>query len=268
MKKHYPAAIMMLALVVSMLPRPVVAQELETETARLLRARAIKGGAAFEYQTAAEGQEFAIPMFGEVGITDRLELLVEPVAYTSIRPDAGASASGIGDLEVTLIGLLLNETEIWPALALAGEVKVPTAQNDLIGTGEFDYTGYLILSKEFGQLDTHLNFGYTIVGQPPGLQADNIFSMAVAAKYHLNDRLNLFAEVLGNTSSSAGAEGSAPEGAAAEGTPGATTELAGGELVGTLGASYLVVPSVLLSLGVSYDNNNAVQLRSGFTWRF
>ena len=55
-----------------------------------------------------------------------------------------------------------------PALAVAGEVKVPTSRNTLIGTGEVDYTPYLIASKRFGNFDVHANVGYALLGEPPG----------------------------------------------------------------------------------------------------
>lgn len=66
----------------------------------------------FEYQISSEGHEAALPFAVEYGVTDRLEFLVEPVAYTAIRPKVGAQASGVG------------------------EVKFPTARNTLIGTGK------------------------------------------------------------------------------------------------------------------------------------
>ena len=46
----------------------------------------------------------------EYGITNRLELLLEPVPYTAIRPKAGAHATGGGDLEATATYLVRRET--------------------------------------------------------------------------------------------------------------------------------------------------------------
>lgn len=43
------------------------------------------------------------------------------------------------------------------AAAFAAELKFPTAKSRLIGTGQTDRAGYLILRKRFGALDTHLN---------------------------------------------------------------------------------------------------------------
>src|ERR1700730_2368976 len=77
-------------------------QPLETETARPLKAGVVELQTTFEYQTSSAGNERALPLGFEYGITDRLSLLVEPVFYTSIRPKVGRRATGFGDLEVTL----------------------------------------------------------------------------------------------------------------------------------------------------------------------
>src|SRR5258705_12915629 len=114
----------------------VAAQMLETETARLLPARWWKVGNAFEFQSSSEGTEAAIPFAFEYGLSDRLELLVEPVPYTAIRPNAGRHATGAGDVEATVTGLLRHESHSVPAFALAAEVKFATARDSLIGSGE------------------------------------------------------------------------------------------------------------------------------------
>jgi hypothetical protein len=236
------------------------AQTLETETTRLPKAGWWEIGNAFEFQTSAEGTETAVPLGIELGLTDRLELLVEPVAYTAIRPHAGRHATGVGDIEVTLTYRFLEETASIPALAVAGEVKAPTARDSLIGTGHADYAGYLIASKRFGRLDVHANVAYTIVGKPAGVQLRNIASFALAGVYRAGPRVEVFGEVLGNTSATSGPE------MASGGSP--VPEAAGGEIVATAGAGRHIGSALLVYLGVSYDNNNAVQLRPGFTLRF
>lgn len=243
-------------------PSLLNAQILETETARPIGKGAFEASGNFEYQFAPDGREAAIPFAVEYGVSSRLELLVEPVAYTSIRPKVGPRATGVGDLEVTVTYLARRETR-WPAIAFAGEVKFPTAHNNLIGTGRTDFAGYLIASKLFGRLDTHANLGYTIVGRPAGAQLKNIFNFALGGELHLNPRTSLFGEVLANTASSSAGEPVA-------GTPpGATIpEAPTGEIVGSIGLARAVVPWLRMSAGVSVDNNGAVLFRPGFTLRW
>jgi hypothetical protein len=233
--------------------QPVFAQEVETETARTLRQGVVKAGGGFEYQVSSDGTEAALPLIIEGGLTDRLELVVEPVALTRIHPKVGGNATGIGDLEITLVGLALHERELLPALAVAAEVKLPTAGDAAIGTGKTDVAGYLILSKRFGHLDIHINGSYTVVGKPDNVMAiDNIFGFAVAAKYYAG-KLDLFGEVYGNTAASG--EGERSMGGAAE--------LAQGELVAAIGAGYQIADTVLVHLGISLDNNAAVMFHPG-----
>lgn len=237
------------------------AQVLETETARQLPARSATLGTGYEHQTSTEGQESTVPMAFELGLTNRLGLLFEPVVRTSIQPNQGPHADGVGDLEITATYLLRAETGRFPALGVAGEVKIPTAESFLIGTDQTDYAGYLILSRRRGRFDTHANLGYTIVGQPAGSELSNIWNAALASEFFVNHRWELFAEVLGNTSSvpTSGREG-------ANGTT--SPEASGGEFVGTFGAALNPSRAFQLSLSMSYDNNQALLIRPGMSWKF
>jgi hypothetical protein len=243
-------------------PEAAHAQALETETARLLPAGGVLVGGNYEAQTSSEGREFAAPFAVEVGLHDRLELLAEPVPYTSIRPHQGAGATGAGDLEVTLTYLLRSADPRSLSLALAAEAKLPTARNALIGTRKTDFTGYLITSTTRGAWSTHANVGYAVLGRPTGVQLNNIFNFALAEEYQLRRSSRLFGEVLGSTPSGAG-EGEAP----ADPSAPVVSELAGSELVGTLGIGHLFDSGLELSASLSYDNNQAVLLRTGFTFR-
>ena len=241
---------------------PAAAQILETETARPVGRGIFEIGSNFEYQTSSEGHELALPFAVEYGISDRLEFLVEPVAYTAIRPKVGTRATGAGDVEATLTYLLHRETAGVLALALAGEVKIPTTNNTLISTGKTDYTGYVIGSKRFGRLDTHADVGYTIVGRPAGVQLKNVWNFALGWERTLSAASELYGEFIGNTAASATPEGTGPT------PPGTTTpEAPSGEFVASLGVARYVIPSLRLSLGLSIDNNSAVLFRPGFTIR-
>jgi hypothetical protein len=166
----------------------------------------------------------------------------------------------MGDVEATLTYRFRGESPSVPALALAAEVKIPTARDSLIGTRRTDYAAYLIASKRFGLVDAHFNIGYTIVGKPAGVSLDNVFNIAFAGVYRPNTGVELFGEVLGSTASGAG-----------EAQPGAgggvVPEAAGNVLVGTLGAGK-ALGAALLYLAVSYDNSHAVLFRPGLTVRF
>jgi hypothetical protein len=100
------------------------------------------------------------------GLSDTVEFLLEPVAYTSIRPTAGPRANGAGAIELTITDKVHRESARLPAFAVAGEVKLPTGRPQLIGTGQPDIAAYVSESQRFGPLDTHAHVSYTFVGQP------------------------------------------------------------------------------------------------------
>ena len=260
-RNAWPASGVWLALFTLCAPGIGAAQTLETETARLMKAGWWEIGNALELQTSSEGTEAAIPMAVEYGFRDNLELLVEPVPYTAIRPKVGRRATGLGDVEATLSYRFGQEHGWVPALAFAAEVKIPTARDALIGSREPDYTGYVIASKRFGRFDAHANIAYTLVGRMPDTaQLNNTFNFAVAGVYEANARLEVFGEALATTASVPGAE-----------TPGGNTvtpEASGGELVGTLGAGWRMGTGLVVYFSASFDNNNALLLRPGFTVKF
>ncbi|HYR68250.1 MAG TPA: transporter [Candidatus Dormibacteraeota bacterium] len=238
----------------------LAAAPLETETARFPARGVFEADVVLEVQQSGDGRESALPLAFEYGVTDRLTLMAEPVPFTRIHPKSAPGATGIGDLEVTLSGLLLPETHGRPAFALAGEVKVPTAESMLIGSDQYDYAGYLIASKRFSKLDAHVNLGYTIVGHPAGIAVENTLNYAIAGEYTLAPRWTLVGEFLGNTAAVSG------EGASNEAT--ATPEISGGEQIGMIGARYWLARRFVASLGVTVDNNGAVLVRPGIGARF
>lgn len=235
-------------------------QVLETETSRLLPAHRWEVGAALEYQTSSDGTEAAVPLVLLYGISDDVEIAVEPVPYTGIYPKAGSRAVGFGDTEVTLTYRFCAEGPAIPAFALAAEAKIPTARNDRIGTGELDYTAYLIASKRFGDLDVHANLSFTLVGQPSGTSLNNTIGFNLAGIYKLDPKYSLFAEVLTNSSAS-GSSGESSQGSI-------VPEAAGSEIVGTAGVGKNLGGGLFMYLGFSDDNNGAFQAKTGFTFSF
>ncbi|MEP7064528.1 MAG: transporter [Gemmatimonadota bacterium] len=230
-------------------------QPLETETARLPSRGTALIGLTYEFQTSTQGQEHALPFTFEYGMTDRLALLIEPVFFTAIRPKSGRAATGLGDLEATLQFLVRDETEGFPALALAAEVKLPTARDTLIGTRRTDFTPYLIASKRIGKVDAHANLGYSFVGKPANINVQNTLNFALAVEDNVTARFTLMAEVLATTAAgSGGVENST------------APEIAGAEQVGMVGFRYAMRSRTWASLGVTYDNSNALLFRPGLTF--
>ena len=235
---------------------------LETETARTQLQGHYQISMAAEFQYASDGKEAAIPFAFEYGITDRLEVLVEPVPYIGIFAGGEKKIHGLGDIEVTLTYLALPEQEQMPAIAFAAEVKLPTAQDLSIGTREFDYAFYVIASKQIGNLDLHANLSYTFIGEPTGTSAKDVWSVALAGDYTLNDKWDLFAEVMYTTSAQ---DGVLPGGDSGDAV---SAEVGGVDIVGTLGARYKINKDISIFSSVSYNNQDDTLVRAGITWQF
>ena len=242
----------------------LLAQVLETEDSKPLAVGQFGVGTAIEFQTSKDGTETAIPFGIEYGLTHRLTILLEPVAYTNIHNKIGNNATGIGDLEFTVFYQLFREQKIMPAISLSVEVKFPTVKNPLIGTGKTDFTPFLIASKNIGKFYTSLNLSYTFLGKPSGVIAGNLFNYAVGTIFTASEKNIFFGEIYGNTS----AFGTDVPESSGVNTVTNTPEISGGEVVGSVGYGRYVGKNLLLSFGISYDNNNAILFRPGIEWSF
>ena len=239
-------------------------QPLETESTRLLRAREFEIEAGFEHQRASTGTESAVPFALGYGLTNRLELLVEPVFLDLVHDKSLPSVRGVGDLELTLTSNLLGSADGRTGFALAGEIKLPTAKNRRIGSGQSDFTLWTIGSREVGPWDTHANLGYTIVGQPTGVKVNNVVNYGLAEEYRKSPKWEFLGEVFGNTA--ALAEGS--DAAGGTGESATTPEIGGAETVGAVGVRYHTANALVWSLGVSYDSKQALLVHPGLSIKF
>ena len=148
--------------------------------------------------------------------------------------------------------------------------KLPTAKKPEIGTKKADFAGFLILSKRFGDLDTHFNLGYTVYGQPSGVSTltentvDSAVSVAAAAVYTKQD-WQVFGEIFSNALSGGGNDGA--DSTLTVANP-AIRESGSGETIGTIGVARVLTHGFKPSLSVSYDNNRATLIRLGAEYRF
>ncbi|MEO7311492.1 MAG: transporter [Chitinophagaceae bacterium] len=256
MKKKILAIIVFLSVLIY-----ASAQVLETEDSRPLNKGQVEVGTSVEYQTSREGHEIAFPLSFEYGISKRFTFLLEPVPYTGIYPKTTRHATGFGDLELTLFYQVFVETKRSPSISLSAEVKIPAAKNSLIGTGKTDFTPFFIASKTTGKFFSSLNLSYTFLGKPKGTVVDNLFNYALGTVYQLSAKSVLFTEIYGNTSAFGGSEV-----IEIPGNPQTNIEISGGETVASVGYGCYLNQNLLLSFGISYDNNHALLFRPGIVW--
>jgi hypothetical protein len=178
---------------------------LETETAAPLRsgiAQASIGASyynnlRFPYFTPANQFDYQdvapMPQFGlRIGAGDWAEF---QISYELIYLDEETKQHqtnwqyGSGDVRVGAKFRLLEEYRNWPALSLRISTKLPNANfKDLLGTDEFDFGSWALISKDFGAFSAHANLGLVLLGNPGSTVGnfwdsggqDDLFSYSIA----------------------------------------------------------------------------------------
>ncbi len=116
-----------------------------------------------------------------------------------VFPGIGAvrrgSSFGLGDVTASANYIFIEEKPNFPALSVYGAVKFPTGDRDrALGTGEFDGGGGLALRKYFGRNLVYGYAGYTVLGEPPGVDLNNFFSSGVGIARWVTPRFKPYLE--------------------------------------------------------------------------
>ncbi len=102
------------------------------------------------------------------------------------------STSGMGDLTLEGTAFLLEERGNWPSLSPWLAVKLPTANEKKgLGTGKTDVGLGVIVAKTFGRSFASADLGYTFIGEPRGVDLDNVFSVLATLGHNLSDVLSV-----------------------------------------------------------------------------
>jgi Putative MetA-pathway of phenol degradation len=130
------------------------------------------------------------------------------LVVSSARQSVSTTEDGLGDILLKGRYVLLEEKPLVPETAPYLKIKFPTADSDRgLGTGEFDETVGVDLSKTFGQRwFGYLGLGYTFIGSPPGTTLDNSFGWSIGAAYAVTSPLSVFAFLDGATAITPGTQ--------------------------------------------------------------
>ena len=167
------------------------------------------------------------------------------------RSTGGGDETGIGDIILRTKYNFLRNHGAWPDLAILGQVKLPTGdEDDLLGTGETNFKALLIASRSFGPgtetrwLAPHLNLGYELT--TGNSEMDNLrYVMGFDARVH--PKLTIAVDSLGRWE---------PSG---DGIGDHIVDLA-------LGAKWNPFRSFLLNAGVQIPLNKSEGLRPNIAW--
>lgn len=175
------------------------ARPLSTDDAEAVEERHMEVEAGFEYVKQTD-KENNLGLVLKYGVMRNLDFGVE-IPYKFVDFSENTDADGIGDILFITKYNFLDETENLPALALSYTVKTKTGDKDKnLGSGELDCSLNTVLTKGIADFTTHINFGYTFIGEPEGEEVDDIFVYALAIEYPINESLNIVGEIVGETS--------------------------------------------------------------------
>ena len=98
---------------------------------------------------------------------------------------------GIGDLILRGRYYLVDEVGWVPTIAVTGRIKFPTADSDRgLGTGRFDESfGVEVTKKLVGSWLGFVDFGYTLIGDPPDVNLRNQWYYDLGVGYNVTKKL-------------------------------------------------------------------------------
>ncbi len=166
------------------------------------------------------------------------------------------TGSDFGDLYLGTKINLLSEHRLQPlAMALRGTVKLPTADKDGVGSGEWDYFADAIVSKEVGRAVELSGFGgFAFRGDPTGISLSDGVRWGLGAAFAARSSVRFTAELHGEVPSD-GDVLTAP-----------------GVLTGTDGSSAPALTEldsrVNAAAGITWQHPNGMLLGVGLNYRF
>jgi len=144
------------------------------------------------------GRELEWPVIGvKYGLYPNLEV---GMAIQRVESDSSTepSVKGFEDLHLTTKYRIVKESHLLPALAVALDIKLPTANpKKNLSTGKSDQSFLLITTKSVSSIFVHLNVGYTVVRSPSEEKLNNRIFGGIAGEWSFFPRWSIVGEVFG-----------------------------------------------------------------------
>lgn len=133
------------------------------------------------------------------GLTEDVELRLGMDNYLSQRSeDAKGRRSGVGDTSPGFKYRFLKQDELWPTLAFAYEIKVPSAsRKKRLGSGRADHNLFFLASKEIFELDWELGYNLGWIGKERKRGFDDVHIWALSFSHPLFGPVGISGEIYG-----------------------------------------------------------------------
>ncbi len=134
------------------------------------------------------------------GVAENVNLDLDWRGYLFAALRNGSRVNDWGDLTISTRIRFLSERRTTPALGFRTSVKLPNTKYfpNGLGSNQTDYFAHLLFAKHFGTVETRLNAGLGIIGDPKTISAqDDLYMLSAAVIVPANSWLSLFAELHG-----------------------------------------------------------------------
>lgn len=221
--------------------------------------------ATFYPITFAAGAGSRMEIFGAYRAVTHIDRDTRPLFAPSAASEAGIindyplvrtewTGSEFGDAYFGAKVNLMSEHRRQPmAMALRGTVKLPTAGEDTVGTGQFDYIADLVLSKEVRGVEMAGFGGFIFRGDPTGVSLSDGLRWGIGAGFGPRSSVRFTTELYGEK-------------------PADDVALTSGTLIGEDGSiapiSTEIESPVNAAFGLTWQHPNGMLLGIGTSYRF
>jgi hypothetical protein len=179
--------------------RPTVSNPAEFQRPGVLQ---LEYGFDSDFRATGVPSAETTPLSIRFAVSRRLLVEFDSGIFVSQTAPDGPRTTGVSDQGLTLQGVLAHETPSSPGVAVAYSVKLPTASDEKgLGTGKFDHTVTLLVSKTLHGTTIDANAAYIAAGRQAGGGFASSGLGAVAASHGLGERFGIQGELSGSSRS-------------------------------------------------------------------
>src|SRR5262245_11787493 len=138
------------------------------------------------------------PLALRFAASSRFLLELDSDVLISQRVPGSIRATGFGDMQLGIQGVLERENEYRPGLAIAYYIKLPTASSSNgLGTGRLDHDFVAVVSKKFYHSVVDFNAIYLFAGRATGRGHASSGQGAIAISQNVSRRIGIQGEISG-----------------------------------------------------------------------
>ncbi|HAL55323.1 MAG TPA: hypothetical protein DCP63_02300 [Bacteroidetes bacterium] len=136
------------------------------------------------------------------GIAENVDFDLDWRGRLIAQLDDGKREFDWGDLTVSTKINFFRERGYVPSVGVRNAVKLPNTTYALarLGSNQMDFHSHVLLSKHVGNIQTRLNLGFSIIGDPRSAgEQDDVYSLGAAVLLPFRETHRLFFELHGFT---------------------------------------------------------------------